>query len=1005
MAAPLDVIRPDMKARYRAQPSAVGWVTAVSGDEASVFIDGSVKTVPVSDLEPVPDLVEVTSREFRVALTRRRLENPVTDQYLSYKASNTRLFYHQFIPVKKLLESPDQRLLIADEVGTGKTIEAGLIWAELESRSGHGLENVWIVCPKSLVGKWRDEMLQRFDLYLEVLNSEGLRQALAALRRDGSLPPRFSKCVVNLELIRAEDNANRLADSPIAWDLAIFDEAHHLRNPDTLSFAVARLLCERSRAAVFLTATPLQTSLEDLVHLMEALGVDVAEDPHALHEQLRWDMDLNDWIRLIKNRPPGWVPHARRLLSELADGGGRSRSGWNAFRDLVEGPSLNDKARRTAVVDAARHLQVLDPYMTRTARADIEENRPTREAVTKIVRFGSAEKALYDAVYAVCLARASEQGAPPGFVTQMPERRTASCVPAVALEILAQARENEDDDHEASFSPGEVRALRPLAEAARESQDEKLEALGEMLTHAFGELEADRAMVFSTFRGTLRYLARELAGRGFSLEVMHGGTPARDEECKRGEKSRERIATEFRRGAFQILLTSEVAGEGLDFEHCCVVVNYDLPWNPMRVEQRIGRCDRLGQASDKVHIRSLSSEGTIESRILDRLYQRLGIFERALGELEVVLGEAVAEFERDLFARGFSERQQLDRLEQVARSIEARELHRQQAAQSGVISSQGRGLIDSDQQDISDAEAGFLTPEDLAEFVDAAMQRRLPETLLRTAKPGEFKLRYKPELREALSELLKLYPAASSARHQIARFRERLGRLSDTRAPMSLSFAAGDSEAEFVHARHPLLLLARYLDGRPSTETPWCSGAAPSEIAPGPSALVWAIATLEGYTSRSELICARIDLTAASGSDVTTVEAGEAQRLLRAMTEAPPGAAAPGAGIESVRARAQQVLWERFQSARDAFESGDRALADKAKRAVRSHAERQQRRNNDQLAKLDLDPRLRDLYSGWNHRIEQETATKLEDIEQRSGVRSSLEVIGIALLAPNPAPS
>ena len=84
---------------------------------------------------------------------------------------------------------------------------------------------------------------------------------------------------------------------------------------------------------------------------------------------------------------------------------------------------------------------------------------------------------------------------------------------------------------------------------------------------------------------------------------MYGPTPARDEDCRRGEKSRERIAAEFRRGEFQILLASEVAGEGLDFEHCHVVINYDLPWNPMRVEQRIGRCDRIGQNSDKVHVR------------------------------------------------------------------------------------------------------------------------------------------------------------------------------------------------------------------------------------------------------------------------------------------------------------------------------------------------------------------------------------------------------------------
>ena len=162
--------------------------------------------MPVNELEPAPDLAKISPDEFRVALTRRRLEHPLTDQLLSYKASRTDLYYHQFLPVKKMLESPDQRLLIADEVGTGKTIEAGLIWAELESRAAQGLENVWIICPKSLVGKWQEEMLQRFDFRLEPLSSQGLRQALVSLERDGVLPPRFAKSIVNLELIRAEEN-------------------------------------------------------------------------------------------------------------------------------------------------------------------------------------------------------------------------------------------------------------------------------------------------------------------------------------------------------------------------------------------------------------------------------------------------------------------------------------------------------------------------------------------------------------------------------------------------------------------------------------------------------------------------------------------------------------------------------------------------------------------------------------------------------------------------------
>ena len=990
------MIRAEMKVRYRADPSVVGWVTSVSGEDANVFVDGSVKVVPVEELEPVSGLVEMTADEFRLALTRRRLEHPVTDQYLSYKASNTRLLYHQFLPVKKMLESPDQRLLIADEVGTGKTIEAGLIWAELESRSPHGLENVWIICPKSLVGKWQDEMRQRFDFHLEILTSDGLRQGLASLRRDGVLSPRFSKSVVNLELLRIENYAAELQESAIEWDLAIFDEAHHLRNTDTLSHGVASLVCERSKAAVFLTATPLQTHLRDLVHLMEALGVDVAQDPQMLEEQMHWDMRLNDWIRLIKRQPPDWMRDATRLLDELGDSGGRNRPGWDNMRELVQESHLEDKTAVAIAVDAARGLQALSPYMTRTLRVDVEEDRPTREAMTRIVQFSSAEKAFYDAVYEVCLTRAAERGIPPGFVTQMPERRTASCVPAVASEILWHASEDEDEEHKARFTREEVEILHPLANAALECQDDKLEALAVSLAHAFGELKADRAMVFSTFRGTLRYLARELASRGYSLELMYGPTPARDEDCRRGQKSRERIAAEFRRGEFQILLASEVAGEGLDFEHCCVVVNYDLPWNPMRVEQRIGRCDRLGQASDKIHIRSFASEGTIESRILGRLYERLGIFERALGELEVVLGEAMANFERDLFKGGLTEQQQIERLEQTAQAIENRERHRESVTQSSVISTQGQHLIDSDQQEISDAEAGFLSPDDLADFVCSALERHVPNTLRGTATAGQFRLTSSADLEDALQSLLQSYPAASNARTQIVRFRDSARR----RATVKVSFTGEHSEAEFVHARHPLLLLARRLGGPSTSETPWCAGLVPSEMTPRPVALVWAVGTLQGYASRSELFCGRVDLET---SEVASVPVERAQRMARAMSAPPDWSERPEAEIELIKARAEQALLTQFKSRSKYLASRDRLLADRAKRAVRSHAQRQERRNDDQLAKPDLDTRLRTLYSGWNRRIEQETETKLEEIERRSGVRSSLEVIGMALLIPSSA--
>ena len=989
----MSTVRPDMKVRYRSDPATAGWVIAVAGETARVFIDGTAKLVPVEELEPVPGITEVSPESLRVALTQRRLEHPATDQLLSYRASRTRLLYHQFLPVKKMLESPDQRLLIADEVGTGKTIEAGLIWSELESRSARGLENVWIICPKSLVGKWQEEMLQRFDLRLEVLSSENIRQALVSLDRDGVLPPRFARAVVNLELIRMEDHMLRLEQSPIAWDLAIFDEAHHLRNTDTLSHIVAQFICERSKAVVFLTATPLQTHLRDIVHLMEALGVDVAEDPAHLEDQLQWDMQLNDWIGLVRRRPPGWRLEAEHALQELETSGGHSRPGWDRFRHLVAGSDLEDMRQRTVVVDSARDLQALSPYMTRTLRTEVDEHRPTREAAIRIVKFTTEEEVFYNEVYRICLERALAHGVPPGFATQMPERRTASCVPAVASEVLRYASEDEDDEHEARFTASEISALEPLARATLRSRDRKIEALVEMLEQAFGELKTDRVMIFSTFRGTLRYLSEKLRDRGYSLALMYGPTPARDEDCRRGEKSRERIAAEFRRGKFQILLASEVAGEGLDFEHCHVVINYDLPWNPMRVEQRIGRCDRIGQTSDKVHVRSLASEGTIESRILSRLYERLGVFERALGELEVVLGETIASFERDLFRRSLTVRQQEERLERAAQAIENNEQHRVLISSAGVISEQGRHLIESDQQEIRDAESRFLSPVDLAEFVPSVLARHLPNSMSPTAVDGQFDVISSQGLRDALQGLQTSYPATHYARVEIVRFRNRM----DQQRRLRVSFAADSEGVEFVHTRHPLMLLARHLERKQLSDTPWCLGVVPSDMLDRPTTLVWAIGSLEGYATRAELLCAAVD---SATKKVSSIAVERAQKLLLAMTAPYDRLSCKSLDVEALKTRAEQFLLSEFNGIATLFSERDRLLTEKAESAVHSHAKRQLTRNERQLAKSDLNVNLRNMYLGWNRRIEDETESRLAEIRRKGGVRSSLEVIGMAVLSP-----
>lgn len=987
-------IRPGSQVTYKANPSEAGLLIDTVGDSARVFIGGSMRLVPVSDLEPIPVAVPISPADFRNALTKRRLEHPLTDQFLSYRASRTDLYYHQFLPVKKMLESSDQRLLIADEVGTGKTISAGLIWAELESRAAHGLDNVLIVCPKSLLEKWRDEMLQRFDFRLEILTPDSLRQALVALNRDGILPPRFAKSIVNLELLRSRGNLENLNESSITWDLAIFDEAHHLRNPETQSHRLAALVCERSTSAVFLTATPLQTSLYDIVHLMEALGVDVAEDPDLLEEQMVWDMDMNDWIRLVRNRPPNWQEAASQALQQLEASGGKERPGWEQFQRLASASDLDDRSQRTIVVQAAKDLQTLSPYMTRTLRSDVDKNRPTREAVTRPVKFSGEEEAFYQEVYRVCAERAEADDLPPAFVTQMPERRTSSCLPAMVSEVLRGGDEDEDEEDRARFTRSELARLLPLAEAARQSKDLKLEMLCETLKSAFGDLNTDRAIIFSTFRGTLHYLADELRKRGYSLELMYGPTPARDEDCRPGQKSRQRIESEFRRGEFQILLASEVAGEGLDFEHCHVLINYDLPWNPMRVEQRIGRCDRIGQRSDKVYIRNLVSVGTIEERILSRLYDRLGIFERALGDMEVILGERISVFEQDVFSRGLTRAEAEERIERISQIVENSARQREDVTSSSVISQQGRQIIESDQQEIKDAESRFLSMSEISEFVYAALESNLPNSVRRTLNSGDgFTVRNTQELKDALASLVSAYRSTSPARMDITQFRNRI----EIQRTTHVSFSERADDIEFAHVRHPLVSLARHLTREQDAGALYCEGAISTATLDKPTAIVWAIGSLEGHTNRAEILCAAVNCDTGESRPITVAQA---QEITRALAPMPDGQPKLGEDVQVLEAKAESTLIAEFDKIRSAFDSKNAALIEQEKRATVSLAKRKVEKNNRQLAKDDLDQNLRNMYLGWNRNIQSDAESKLADIDRRSLAKSSMEIIGVAVAHP-----
>jgi len=309
------------------------------------------------------------------------------------------------------------------------------------------------------------------------------------------------------------------------------------------------------------------------------------------------------------------------------------------------------ESSRRKLADLVRDLRPLNDLLVRTRRRDLDWHLAKRNAATIDVDLTVEECRLYDAARRwarTLIQMRNPEGQVFDWALIVPERMASSCLPAFAQHVLRQlrseARENldlsETDSEDVDLADVEIRMLRRLgnlselidAAAALGDVDSKYDAFRIWLLNSLSDDKDGGVLLFSHFHATLNYLKSRLTDDGVRCEIITGRTPMDD---------RDRIRENFANGEFDILLSSEVGSEGLDQQHCHRLVNYDLPWNPMRIEQRIGRLDRFGQTADEIVILNLAVEGTIDAAILHRLYHRIRIFEDALGMLDPLLGEAM----------------------------------------------------------------------------------------------------------------------------------------------------------------------------------------------------------------------------------------------------------------------------------------------------------------------------------------------------------------------------
>jgi superfamily II DNA or RNA helicase len=453
--------------------------------------------------------------------------------------------WYQVETVRKVLKQYRGRVLLADEVGLGKTIEAGMVLKEYVLRGM--AERVLILAPAALVGQWRDEMQCKFGL-------EFATSYDPLLRTD---PARFwaqSRVIASIAAARRKEHARLLA--AMSYDAVVVDEAHHLRDQSSASYQLVNSL--QKRFLLLLSATPVQNNLLELYNL----------------------------LTLLK---PGIFRTQKEFRSAyMTPGKPREPANRERLRDLMRG------------------------VMVRNTRALAALRLPRRQASTLRTAPGEDEAGCYRDLSA--LAREVATGAQHRLAVQH-LLAAAGSSPAAATAAVARFVTRHPEDTRWGVLLDRYRALTVGAKPTA-------------LLRLLSQNPTEKKMVFVHHRDSIGHLADLLRRQGTAFALFDGtmSGPAKD------------AAVDAFRAEVPVLLCSESGGEGRNLQFCNTLINFDIPWNPLAIEQRIGRIDRIGQTRE-VFVFNLVTTGTIEDEVLRILDEKINMFELVVGEVGAILGE------------------------------------------------------------------------------------------------------------------------------------------------------------------------------------------------------------------------------------------------------------------------------------------------------------------------------------------------------------------------------
>ena len=566
------------------------------------------------------------------------------DRQFAVSLSGIRTLPHQIEAVyRKMLPQPRLRFLLADDPGAGKTIMAGLLIKELKLREA--VDRCLILVPAPLTIQWQEELLRFFGEPFQIIHSANDQQQLL------NLWEREAQVVSSIDYAKQDDVRERVWQQH--WDLVIIDEAHKCsactkrsagRGDEverTKRYQLAERLSEHCDNLLLLTATPHHGDDDRFAHFIRLIDRDLFPEPHRFGEEA--GRVRRDVLQLGEDCP--WS--LRRLKEDLKDLHGR-----RLFPDRhVHTVRFDLGVQEYAIYKAVTaYINEFLPQATGRRKNSVALVRTVFQR-----RLASSTRAIHESL----LRRRTRLAELVEELDRLPPAQRARRLAQISGRI-ADAEQDEDDLDETSRDTlidettaaleldqlrAEVAALGDLAarvgRVREDGRDSKLIALRECLERAeFEELKDGRGklLVFTEHRDTLNHLRDHLESWGYSTCEIHGGMNPRD---------RKQAQEDFRTSR-QICVATEAAGEGINLQFCHLMVNYDLPWNPTRLEQRLGRIHRIGQSRDVyafnfVAISSEDGQPVIEGRILERLLSKLDRMRDALGDRVFdVVGEVLS---------------------------------------------------------------------------------------------------------------------------------------------------------------------------------------------------------------------------------------------------------------------------------------------------------------------------------------------------------------------------